>query len=102
MLILTFMDMPIRKVVFCLEIQFLTLVFKLRVFYSPSIYPQSVNLFSLKLVISAKNKWPPRIKEKIFLSKVVQELLFISGQTLHIAILWKPDYIKMLKLMIRE
>lgn len=94
-----FMVMVTKRVVFSLEISSITLDCSAKVFYSPNTYHLFVTLLSLNLAISAKNRWLPRIKTKISQKKDVLEQLCIGGPILHIAILFKQDSIRMLKLM---
>lgn len=70
-------------------------------FYLQNICQPFVIISSLSLAILVKSKCHPRIKEKIFPKKVVQESLCIDGQLHLIVTLFKQVYTKMLRLMKR-
>jgi hypothetical protein len=91
----TFMATQTRKAVFCSATRSITSAFKLKVSFSPNICHLSASICSSRLAISAKSKCHRETKVKTCQSKDVPELLFINGQTHHIATLWRLAFSKM-------
>lgn len=95
------MAIKTRKVVFCLETQSTIKIFKFKAFYLPSISLNNAPMYNLNHATSAKSKCLQKIKTKTYPNKAVQESLSINGLTLLIAILYKLEYLKMSKWMIK-
>ena len=101
MLSLIFMAIKTRKAAFCLETRSTTKIFKLKAFYLRSIYPNNAHMYNLNHATSAKSKCLQKTKMKTFPNRDVQESWSINGRTLRIATLYKLEYLKMSKWMIK-